>query len=65
VTRERWQEVKKVLADALEPKPEERSAATASYLDLEKNIQPAVRPHQDAFALIDRLYTTRVSSIGP
>jgi para-nitrobenzyl esterase len=47
------------------PKWPPYDAATASYLDLGAKIRPAARLHQDAFALVDRLYRDRLSSIRP
>ena len=47
------------------PKWPPYDAATASYLELGAKIRPAARLHQDAFALVERLYTTRLSSIRP
>ena len=47
------------------PKWPPYDAATASYLELGAKISPAARLHQDAFALVDRLYTTRLSWIRP
>ena len=47
------------------PKWPPYDAATASCLELGAKIRPAARLHQDAFALVDRLYTTRLSWIRP
>jgi para-nitrobenzyl esterase len=47
------------------PKWPPYDAATASYLELGAKIRPGARLHQDAFALVDRLYTTRLSRIRP
>jgi para-nitrobenzyl esterase len=47
------------------PKWPPYDAATASYLELGAKIRPAARLHQDAFALVERLYTTRLTSIRP
>jgi para-nitrobenzyl esterase len=47
------------------PKWPPYDAAAASYLELGTKIRPAARLHQDAFALVDRLYTIRLSSIRP
>lgn len=47
------------------PKWPPYDAATASYLELGAKIIPAARLRQDAFALVDRLYTTRLSWIRP
>jgi para-nitrobenzyl esterase len=38
---------------------------TASYLELGSKIEPATGPHQQAFALIQQLYATRLGSSGP
>jgi para-nitrobenzyl esterase len=38
---------------------------TAPYLKLGTKIEPATGLHQEAFALIQRLYPTRVASLGP
>ena len=40
-------------------------SGTAPYLELGSRIKPATGLRQDSFALIQRLYTTRLDSLGP
>lgn len=40
-------------------------AATGQHLELGSQIKPAVGLHEDAFRLIDRLYTARLAEIKP
>ena len=39
--------------------------ATGQYLELGSEIRPAVGLHEDAFQLLDRLYTARLGGIRP
>jgi carboxylesterase type B len=40
-------------------------SGTAAYLELGTRIEPAKGLRQEAFALIQRLYATRLASLGP
>jgi para-nitrobenzyl esterase len=40
-------------------------SGSAPYLELGAKIRPATGLRQDSFALIQRLYTTRLDSLGP
>jgi hypothetical protein len=37
----------------------------ARYLELGETIRPTSDLHQDSFVLMQRLYTTRMASLGP